>query len=72
MKNFFRKVAFGIGPHENLPSDPLKWAIDQVIDVPKLSWQGKILSEIQELIFCFYFSIYAIALSKNKDNNQIL
>ena len=30
------------------------------------------LSEIQELIFCFYFSIYAIALSKNRDNNQIL
>ena len=30
------------------------------------------LSEIQELIFCFYFSIYAIALSKNRDNNKIL
>ena len=30
------------------------------------------LSEIQELIFCFYFSIYAIALSKYKDNNYTL
>lgn len=30
------------------------------------------LSEIQELIFCFYFFIYAIALSKIRDNNKIL
>ena len=45
MKNFFRKVAFGIGPKEQVPPDPLKWALDQVNDVPDLSWQGKILSE---------------------------
>ena len=38
MKNFFRKVAYGIGPNENIPSDPLKWALDQVNDVPELSW----------------------------------
>ena len=30
------------------------------------------LSEIQELIFCFYFFIYTIALSKFRDNNKIL
>ena len=29
------------------------------------------LSEIQELIFCFYFFIYAIALNKIRDNNKI-
>ena len=29
MKNFFRKVAFGIGPNEEVPSDPLNWA-DQI------------------------------------------
>ena len=45
MKNFFRKVAFGIGPNEQAPADPLKWAIDQVNDVPDLSWKGKIYSE---------------------------
>jgi hypothetical protein len=32
MKNFFRKVGFGIGPNEQAPSDPLKWALDQVND----------------------------------------
>ena len=30
MKNFFRKVAFGIGPNEEVPSDPLNWALNQV------------------------------------------
>ena len=42
MKNFFRKVAFGIGPNEQVPADPLTWALDQVNDVPDLSWKGKI------------------------------
>ena len=45
MKNFFRKVAYGIGPNEDVPSDPLKWALDQLNDVPELSWQGKIYTE---------------------------
>ena len=45
MKNFFRKVAYGIGPNEQVPTDPLKWALDQVNDVPDLSWKGKIYSE---------------------------
>ena len=31
MKNFFRKVAFGISPNEEVPSDPLKWAQNQVL-----------------------------------------
>ena len=45
MKGFFRKVAFGIGPHEKVPSDPLKWALSQLNDIPELSWKGKIYSE---------------------------
>ena len=45
MKNFFRKVAFGVGPNEDIPSDPLKWALDQLNDVPELSWKGKIYTE---------------------------
>ena len=36
MKNFFRKVAYGIGPNEDIPSDPLKWALDQLNDVKEL------------------------------------
>ncbi len=45
MKNFFRKVAFGIAPSEVIPEDPLNWALDQVNNVPKLSWNGKIYLE---------------------------
>jgi len=45
MKNFFRKVAFGIGPKEEVPSDPLNWALNQVNEIPDLSWQGKIYTE---------------------------
>ena len=32
MKNFFRKVAFGLGPDEQIPSDPLNWAQSQITD----------------------------------------
>ena len=47
MKNFFRKAAFGIGPNEKIPSDPLNWATSQITDkIPEFSWKGKyILSE---------------------------
>ena len=47
MKNFFRKVAFGIGLFEKIPSDPLTWATSQITDkIPEFSWKGKyILSE---------------------------
>ena len=46
MKNFFRKVAFGLKPEEKPPSDPLTWAQKQVETIPELNWKGRyILSE---------------------------
>ncbi len=47
MKNFFRKIAFGIRADEKIPSDPLTWATSQITDkIPEFSWKGKyILSE---------------------------
>ena len=45
MKNFFRKVAFGNGPNDQVASDPLNWALNQVDEVPELSWKGKIFTE---------------------------
>ena len=41
MKNFFRKVAFGLKPEEKTPSDPLTWAQKQVETTPELNWTGK-------------------------------
>ena len=35
-KNFFRKVGFGIGPHETVPENPLSWAQNQVNKIPPL------------------------------------
>ena len=45
MKNFIRKVAFGLSPNEEIPSDPLNWATEQIKNVPELSWKGKIYTE---------------------------
>jgi uncharacterized protein (DUF1800 family) len=46
MKNFYRKVAFGLKPDEKEPSDPLVWAQKQVETIPEFNWKGKyILSE---------------------------
>ena len=46
MKNFFRKVAFGLKPEQEIPSDPLTWAQKQVETIPEFNWKGKyILSE---------------------------
>ena len=46
MKNFYRKVAFGLKPEEKTPSDPLLWATSQITDkIPDFSFKGKIYSE---------------------------
>ena len=70
MKNFFRKVAFGIGPNEKVHSDPLNWALNQLDDVPKLSWSGKIYSE-KELRKYYRDWVYGdrkVLRKKYKDN----
>ena len=45
MKNFIRKVGFGLGPNDIFPNDPLTWALKQFNEVPKISWTGKIYKE---------------------------
>ncbi len=73
MKNFFRKVAFGIGPNEDVPSDPLKWALNQLGEVPDLTWKGKIYSE-KELRKHYRDYVYGdrkILRKKYKDNKTL-
>ena len=73
MKNFFRKVAFGIGPNEEVPSDPLSWALNQVSDVPKLSWTGRLNSE-KELRLLYREWVYndrKVIRKKYKDNKTL-
>ena len=47
-KSFFRKVAFGINPNEEVPVNPLSWAQGQVHNTPPLTWEG-LLPEQKEL-----------------------
>ena len=43
--SFYRKVGFGIGINDKVPTNPLKWAIDQLDEIPELLWTGWIPSE---------------------------
>ena len=43
--SFYRKVGFGIGINDKVPADPLKWATDQLDEIPKLLWTGLVPSE---------------------------
>ena len=49
MKNFFRKVGFGLKPGEKAPSDPLTWAQKQVETIPELNWKGKHIYSEKEM-----------------------
>ena len=49
MKNFFRKVAFGLKPNEKAPSDPLVWAQKQVESIPEFNWKGKHIYSEKEM-----------------------
>ena len=73
MKNYFRKVAFGISPSEKIPTDPLKWALAQLDDLPNLSWKGKIHSE-KELRKHYRDWVYGdrkVLRKKYKDNKTL-
>ena len=41
-RDYFRKVAFGIGMEESIPSDPLVWAQNQFDTVPNFVWEKKL------------------------------
>ena len=41
-RDFFRKVAFGIGVDEKVSSDPLVWAQNQFDSVPNFIWEKKL------------------------------
>lgn len=43
--SFYRKIGFGIGPNDNIPSNPIAWANKQVETVSEFSWKGWIPKE---------------------------
>ena len=48
-KAFIRRVGFGLKPNEQVPANPLDWAKQQMLVVPKLIWPRKIYSEKEML-----------------------
>ena len=48
-RNFFRKVAFGIGPTQEVPINPIDWSQAQVENVPKISWRKPLPTESELL-----------------------
>ena len=63
-KAFIRRVGFGLKPDEKVPTNPLDWAKEQMLVVPKLIWPGRIYSEKEMLdiellgnnILSYYYS----------------
>ena len=51
MKNFYRKVAFGLKPDEKEPSEPLVWAQKHVETIPEFNWKGKYILSEKEVFF---------------------
>ena len=73
MKNsFFRKVSFGLGVNDTLPSDPLNWAIDQMKNVPKLNWKGPIysLKEMMDFHGKYNYTDRRILRKKHKNSRK--
>ena len=71
-KNFFRKVGFGIGPHETVPENPLSWAQNQVDKIPPLIWGDPIRSG-EEMLNYYAEWVYKdreILRKKYKNNRQ--
>ena len=48
-RNFFRKVAFGVGPNQEVPTNPIDWSQAQVENVPKISWRKPLPTESELL-----------------------
>ena len=47
-KDFFRKVAFGLGPEEKINGDPLVWSKSQFNNVPDFIWSYKLPSLVDQ------------------------
>ena len=43
--SFYRRVAFGLSPSDELPQDPLSWALNQLNSVPDFLWKGSMPTE---------------------------
>ena len=69
---FFRKVGFGLSVDDEVPREPLSWAIEQIKSLPKLNWQGPIysLKEMMEFHGKYNYTDRRILRKKHKNSRQ--
>ena len=65
-KAFIRRVGFGLKPDEQVPTNPLDWAKEQMLVVPKLIWPGRMYSEKEMLDIRVDFTTSEDKLQKTK------
>ena len=79
IRDYIRKVSFGLGVNENPPSDPLVWAQNQFDTVPNFIWDKKpslittkITTRSSYLLFGSSFALsYLFEKMINKKSNSL-
>ena len=46
---FYRQVGFGLAPGQHAPADPLKWALNQIEEMPPLPWPNRLPTSAEQL-----------------------
>ena len=71
-KSFYRKVAFGLGVEENIPDNPVDWAIEQIKTLPELNWKGPIysLKEMMNYHANYNYTDRRVLRKKHKDSRK--
>ncbi len=71
-KSFYRKVGFGLAVNDDMPNDPLKWAISQLEKVPNLNWKGPIysLKEMMNLHGKYNYTDRRVLRKKHKNSRK--
>jgi uncharacterized protein (DUF1800 family) len=73
MRNrFFRKVGFGLSPQEDIPADPLAWAVEQVTKIPPLIWPEKQYTVAEMLVFREQFLLAEKELEQTVRDQNLL
>ena len=71
-RSFYRKVGFGLAVNDDMPNDPLKWAISQLEKVPNLNWKGPIysLEEMMNLHGKYNYTDRRVLRKKHKNSRK--
>lgn len=71
-RRYYRKVAFGLAPSQTAPPDPVKWAQDQLDDVPAMTWATPLLTgdELLKKYGAFVYERREVLRPKYRDDKE--